>query len=299
VKSVLWRQADEYGVIYTEDREHLRRLLAMEKFPLKREEDAATYKNARGRVFAWQVSFEMSLWNRVVRALGRSQIEVREEPEARAAGRRRPAAPTPAASAHPRERRPSPSSGQAGAKPASPAPTKNRKSVTAVPPTADGNLKKNPGRKAAPAPGQPAAQRKTDSPSKTAGEPISRASAVEAAPAAPRKRRGAAEQPSAVEPTRLRSGAPTASAAAPTPPKATARARGTQPPTTAKKAPAPHPRPACAGKEKPATPPPSIGAAAPSTAGRRRRATAADQPALSLVMPALPPRVRPPRPKAG
>ena len=66
MKSVLWRQAEACGVVYTEDREHLRRLLALDKFPVKRAEDAATYKNARGRVFAWQATFDLSLWNRVV-----------------------------------------------------------------------------------------------------------------------------------------------------------------------------------------------------------------------------------------
>jgi hypothetical protein len=108
VKSVLWRQAEECAVIYTEDRDHLRRLLALDKFPLKREEDAATYRNARGRVFAWQTSFALSLWNRVVRALGRSEIEIRQEAEARGRRAVKPAPasplPLPAASSHARRR---------------------------------------------------------------------------------------------------------------------------------------------------------------------------------------------------
>src|SRR5260370_19938757 len=84
VKSVLWRQAEACGVIYTEDREHLRRLFALEKFPVKREEDAATYKNRRGRVFAWQASFDLSLWTRVVKMLGREEIEIRLDTQPRA-----------------------------------------------------------------------------------------------------------------------------------------------------------------------------------------------------------------------
>jgi len=97
VKSVLWRQADEFGVVYTEDREHLRRLLSMGWFPVKREEDAATYKNRRGRVFAWQATFDLSLWNRVVRALGRQEIEIRLEEEPRARKRRTADLPPPPA----------------------------------------------------------------------------------------------------------------------------------------------------------------------------------------------------------
>ena len=45
MKSVLWRQAEEFGVVYTEDREHLRRLLSMDRFPVKRE----TVPNCPGR----------------------------------------------------------------------------------------------------------------------------------------------------------------------------------------------------------------------------------------------------------
>src|SRR5437016_14092325 len=96
VKSVLWRQAEEFGVVYTEDREHLRRLMAMDRFPVKREEDAATYKNPRGRVFAWQATFDLILWKRVVRALGREEIEIRLEEEPRARKRRAAAPPAPA-----------------------------------------------------------------------------------------------------------------------------------------------------------------------------------------------------------
>jgi hypothetical protein len=95
VKSVLWRQADEFGVFYTEDREHLRRLLALDWFPMKREEEAATYKNPRGRVFAWQATFDASLWRRVVRALGREEIEIRLEEETRVRKRQAAASAAP------------------------------------------------------------------------------------------------------------------------------------------------------------------------------------------------------------
>jgi hypothetical protein len=96
VKSVLWRQAEEFGVFYTEDREHLRRLLILDWFPMKREEDAATYKNPRGRVFAWQATFDLALWKRVVRALGREEIDIQLEEELRPRKRRAAVPPTTA-----------------------------------------------------------------------------------------------------------------------------------------------------------------------------------------------------------
>src|SRR5439155_11421490 len=74
----------------------LRRLIAMDRFPVKREEDAATYKNPRGRVFAWQATFDLVLWKRVVRALGRDEIEIHLEEEPRARKRRAAALPAPA-----------------------------------------------------------------------------------------------------------------------------------------------------------------------------------------------------------
>jgi hypothetical protein len=82
----MWRQGEACGVVYTEDREHLQRLLALDWFPVKREEDVASYKNRRGRVFAWQASFSLSLWTRVVRALGREEIEIEKEVKPRVAG---------------------------------------------------------------------------------------------------------------------------------------------------------------------------------------------------------------------
>jgi transposase len=66
----MWRMGEECGVLYTEDRQVLRQLCAMEKFPVKREVDAATYTNARGKVIAWQVTFALPLWNRILRAIG-------------------------------------------------------------------------------------------------------------------------------------------------------------------------------------------------------------------------------------
>src|SRR5437870_4948872 len=89
----------------------------MEQFPLKREEDAAIYRNARGRIFAWQATFKLSLWNRVVRALGRSEIEIRQEAEARARRSAKSAAAPPAA-ASPRRRPAAPPALPAAARPA-------------------------------------------------------------------------------------------------------------------------------------------------------------------------------------
>jgi hypothetical protein len=76
----MWRMGEECGVLYTEDRQLLRQLLALEKLPTRSEADAATYTNARGKVFAWQVTFRLSLWNRVIRAIGKEAVEIRPEP---------------------------------------------------------------------------------------------------------------------------------------------------------------------------------------------------------------------------
>src|SRR3989442_16029026 len=95
----MWQMDGRYGVVYLEDRKLLQVLLGMEKFPARHEGETLTYTNAKGRVYAWQASFEMSLWNRVVRALGREAVEIVREPappRARAS-RVAPAAVPPAA----------------------------------------------------------------------------------------------------------------------------------------------------------------------------------------------------------
>ena len=76
MKNLMWQMGDRYGVVYLEDRRLLLLLLGMETFPAKHERETATYTNARGKVFAWQASFELSLWNRVVRALGKEVLQI-------------------------------------------------------------------------------------------------------------------------------------------------------------------------------------------------------------------------------
>lgn len=97
MKSLMWRMGEECGALYTEDRQALRRVLELGRLAARAETDATTYTNARGKVFAWQVTFALSLWSRVLRSVGREAVTIVPEE----AGRTRApdlgrSAPTPA-----------------------------------------------------------------------------------------------------------------------------------------------------------------------------------------------------------
>jgi hypothetical protein len=92
---------EEAGVLYTEDRQVLRQLIGAEKSLLGQEADAATYTNRRGKVIAWQVTFALRLWNRVLRTIGKESVDIRNEREKPAANTSRPRSSSPAPAPRP------------------------------------------------------------------------------------------------------------------------------------------------------------------------------------------------------
>jgi len=76
VKAICWRLDEEQAAVYTEDRDVVRRLLEIERFPTRSESGFSTYTDSRGKVFAWQASFAASLWPRVTRHLRQREVAV-------------------------------------------------------------------------------------------------------------------------------------------------------------------------------------------------------------------------------
>ena len=72
--ALMWRLSDTHAVLYTDDRGTLRAALAYPKFPHRDATAATTYCRKSGRAFAWQITFPASLWNGVVRHLGRGSL---------------------------------------------------------------------------------------------------------------------------------------------------------------------------------------------------------------------------------
>src|SRR5262245_12292248 len=70
----MWRQTDDHAVLYTNDRATLDQLLSYRRFP-KDASQATTYTGKNGRVYAWQFTVPASLWNGLVRHLGRESFE--------------------------------------------------------------------------------------------------------------------------------------------------------------------------------------------------------------------------------
>src|SRR4051812_25365480 len=100
MQACMWRLTDQYAVLYTGDRATLKAVLGYARFPHKDISRATTYAGKNGKVFAWQFTFPMALWNGMVRHLGRAAVTfLDEEKPTRAA--RKPAASTPKAPAPP------------------------------------------------------------------------------------------------------------------------------------------------------------------------------------------------------
>jgi len=78
LKAVCWRLDEEQAAVYTEDREVVRRLLEIDRFPTRSEGGFSTYTDAKGKTFAWQASFAASLWSHVHRHLRRSEVAVED-----------------------------------------------------------------------------------------------------------------------------------------------------------------------------------------------------------------------------
>jgi len=75
----MWRLTDDHAVIYTDDRATLKALFAYSRFPHQDLSRATTYERKNGRVFAWQFTFPVSVWNGVVRHLGRASITMLDQ----------------------------------------------------------------------------------------------------------------------------------------------------------------------------------------------------------------------------
>ncbi|HEU4754910.1 MAG TPA: hypothetical protein VFU47_17515, partial [Armatimonadota bacterium] len=80
----MWRLTPDHAVLYTADRATLNAVLAYPRFPHQDISRAVTYAGKNGRVFAWQFIFPTSLWNGVVRHLGRAAVTYLDSPEAAA-----------------------------------------------------------------------------------------------------------------------------------------------------------------------------------------------------------------------
>ena len=78
MKAVCWRLDEEQAAVYTEDREVVRRLLELDRFPARSESGFSTYADRNGKVFAWQASFAASLWPRVHRHLRQRAVAVED-----------------------------------------------------------------------------------------------------------------------------------------------------------------------------------------------------------------------------
>jgi hypothetical protein len=70
----MWRLTDHHAVIYTDDRATKDALLSYARFPYDDIERATTYSRGAKRPYAWQFTFPLSLWNGVVRHLGRASV---------------------------------------------------------------------------------------------------------------------------------------------------------------------------------------------------------------------------------
>lgn len=91
MRAWMWRQTETDAVLYTEDRQTLNSLLAYARFPYRDAGKAMTYARANGRVYGWQFTIPATIWNGVVRHLGRQAVTMLDLE----AGRRRPTEPQP------------------------------------------------------------------------------------------------------------------------------------------------------------------------------------------------------------
>lgn len=89
----MWRLTDQHAVFYTNDRSMLKAILAYAKFPHKDAATAATYERKGGRACGWQFTFPLSLWNGVVRHLGRSSLTFLDQEKGGAGALPLPVAP--------------------------------------------------------------------------------------------------------------------------------------------------------------------------------------------------------------
>ena len=109
MSAYLWRLTDHHAVLYTDDRSILAAALAYPRFPHHDLNRATTYHGKNNRVFAWQFTFPLEIWNGLVRHLGRAALTFLDEEKPRktreAAPPPQPAAATPASTTT-RARRP-------------------------------------------------------------------------------------------------------------------------------------------------------------------------------------------------
>src|SRR5690242_12396030 len=93
MSAYLWRLTDHHAVLYTDDRSILNAALAYSRFPHGDLTHATTYHGKNNRVFAWQFTFPLAVWNGLVRHLGRAALTFldEEKPSRKAA----PPAPEP------------------------------------------------------------------------------------------------------------------------------------------------------------------------------------------------------------
>ena len=95
MSAYLWRLTDHHAVLYTDDRSILNAALAYSRFPHQDLTRATTYHHGKNnRVFAWQFTFPMAVWNGLVRHLGRAALTFLDE-EKPAARKATPPAPEP------------------------------------------------------------------------------------------------------------------------------------------------------------------------------------------------------------
>lgn len=84
----MWRLTEDHAVLYTNDRPTLNAVLAYGKFPHKDLSRATVYSSRNGRACGWQFTFPQTIWNGVVRHLGRSGITMLDHEPGRVAPRR-------------------------------------------------------------------------------------------------------------------------------------------------------------------------------------------------------------------
>lgn len=78
MKAICWRLDEHQAVIYTEDRDVVRRLVEVEPFAGRKEASFSTYLDRSGKAFAWQAVFASGLWSRVVGYLRRNEVAVED-----------------------------------------------------------------------------------------------------------------------------------------------------------------------------------------------------------------------------
>ena len=83
----MWRLTEDHAVLYTNDRPTLNAVLAYGKFPHKDLSRATVYSSRNGRACGWQFTFPQTIWNGVVRHLGRSGITMLDHEPGRVAPR--------------------------------------------------------------------------------------------------------------------------------------------------------------------------------------------------------------------